>query len=104
MKKSDLKTGMILVNSEGEDYKVQLDMQGTDILTGVTSGRWSSLSSYNENLESGLLPNVMSIYEGQVYCLEGRGRFLWERPEKVEELTVAEISERLGVKIKVIEG
>ena len=110
MKKSDLKTGMVVVLGNGKEYKVLLDTGASgDILTNLIDENWADLADYQEDLTPDpyyITSSIDKIYDCHVYSLKKKGELLWERPkeEKVEELTVAEISERLGVKIKVIEG
>jgi hypothetical protein len=72
MKKSDLKTGMVVELKTGEKYMVILDSVKT--IEGITNGiliandGWIPLSNYNENLENPECTdyNVIAVYNPNV--------------------------------------
>ncbi len=93
MKKSDLKTGMIVVTADGEKSQVLLGTKNGDILSGQT---WCPLNVYNENLEYGKSHRHLEVVRGaridEVYQPEGNMHYqrmevgprnlIWERPRK----------------------
>lgn len=99
MTKADLKNRMVVECRNGEKYIVI----GDKILS--TKGHnW--LLDYNEDLTSELgLPeyDIMKVYD-KVFSLDFNKdmlELLWERKE-VKEVTMSEVEEKFGCKVKII--
>lgn len=114
MKKSDLKTGMVVETENGEKYLVMLepDCEGRELIN--FSGGYMSLSSYNDEL---MLEKSYEEFDiMKVYSVGGSIRWLlrdkelmnfkliWQRKEikEIKEMTVKEIEKELGYKIKIV--
>lgn len=111
--KSDLQTGMVVETKDGTKYIVMrnscISAPDSDFI--VNENGWNPLRYYNDDLleyhtYSDLdiikvykpnYPNVIRTFE------EDALELIWER-EEYKEMTVAEIEEKLGYKIKIIEG
>ena len=118
MKKSDLKTGMIVETNHGKKFLVMLNPDCEERELIDFEGGWLPLNQYNENLESiyNLFGknkwNIDKVYSADIYIhylLENTDemmknlKLLWERGEKPIEMTVAEIEQKLGVKnLKIV--
>jgi len=117
MKKSDLKTGMLIETRDGSLGLVMLNTEtGDAIVSDGSSGYWSPLYCYRKNLtfESSnpykLLheSDIVKVYGfrsnmmGAKISVDGRN-LLWER-EEVCEMTHEEICEALGKEIKIIKN
>lgn len=121
MKKSDLKTGYLVVTRDGHEYVVYLnvltnyqrDKKPEDIIVynQGDSRRWNGLDTYNEDLTYKGKENkndIMEVYmlyhpftlQDMTYCEQMR-KLLWQR-EEPKELTIKEIEEILGYSIKII--
>ena len=121
MKKSDLKTGYLVVTREGHEYVVYLnvltdyqhDKKPADIIVcnQRDSIRWEGLNVYNEDLTYKGTENSNDIMEVHLlyhpfalqemsYCKQMR-KLLWKREEPTE-LTIKQIEEILGYSIKII--
>lgn len=110
MKLNDLKTGMIVTTRAGNSYIVMRDfIDYGDVLAGLScnniiSDTWISLSAYNKDMTHPALPNIdiMSVYASSVYSADTPTKLLWERKE-YKEVTMKEVEEKFGCKIKIIE-
>jgi len=113
MKKSDLKTGMLVEKRNGTKSLVLKDTEKGDIL--ISKDGWCELDDYDENLKFGLQSfshmDIMKVYELDLqYKAATRywdeyDKVLWERKEKEKPtLTDAEkaILESLDKKYKYI--
>ena len=109
MKKSDLKTGMVVESRNGDKYLVMLnpDCEGKDLI--CFSGSYMSLKDYTDTLE---YPNsdygivkVFTIGKSISYILSAKAllefKLIWEREER-KEMTLKEIEKELGYKIKIV--
>lgn len=100
MKKSDLKTGMLVVDTAGAFGIVMKDTEQGDAIVGSwdrnntepsTSAFWNPLDSYDEDLK-GLYGNITKVYGFLNNCdaclpkIKHR-KLLWERKEYKLELT-----------------
>lgn len=100
MKKSDLKTGMLVVDTAGAFGIVMKDTEQGDAIVGSwdrnntepsTSAFWTPLDSYDEDLK-GLYGNITKVYGFLNNCdaclpkIKHR-KLLWERKEYKLELT-----------------
>lgn len=111
MKKSDLKTGMVVETRNGNKYLVLLDNPDAPNMNLINfKGGFLQLAFYDEDMiiqSAGRAYDIMSVYtlQDSIYNLfkERRLRYklLWERDEP-KEMTIAEIEEVLGYKIKIV--
>lgn len=122
MKKSDLRSGMIVVNRKGRKGIVLLNSVNGDILGGglsILNNTWMPLSSLDDNLNYIDYPNQKDSDIIKVYVpLNNKtmGSFdinnshafklLWERKEETIELTIEltidEIAEKFNVPVENI--
>lgn len=105
--KSDLKTGMKVVNRGGDEFIVFLDCvhgynnnRHKDILVSKNLTKWSSLSNYSEFLICNCGLDIMSVYvPTHPYSITGiydEWDLLWEREEKTEkQLKIEELEEKI---------
>lgn len=117
MKKSDLKTGMVVEVRNGEKYLVMLNPDCVDRDLISFSGGFMELSTYDDNLtdSSGdddwdivkvyrIGANICWILSNKDSAMQG-AELIWERTEEPVEMTIAEIEKRLGVKnLKIVKG
>lgn len=130
MKKSDLKTGMIVEVRSGEEYVVFIDVcitqyvlenyidqdKNNSLLIDSANNNWLDLGSYNENMcsDSGKSFDIMKIYipyhpygfMNVSYNKEKR-HLIWERntestEESTKEVTMKELEKYFGYKIKIV--
>ena len=107
---NDLKTGMIVKIRSGEYYIIMRDfIDYGDVLAGLScnniiSDTWISLSAYNKDMTHPTLPNIdiMSVYASYTYSADTPKKLLWERKE-YKEVTMKEIEEKFGCKVKIVE-
>ena len=110
MKLDELKTGMIVETRNGSSHIVMRDfIDDGDVLSGLSfsdkiSNTWTSLSNYNQDMTNSRFPHldIMSVYASSVYSADTPTRLLWERKE-YKEVTMKEIEEKFGCKVKIIE-
>ena len=106
----DLKTGMIVKTREGKYNIVMRDfIDAGDILAGLScdnkiSETWISLSNYNQDMTHSGVPylDIVSVYASYPYSADTPKRPLWERKE-YKEVTMREIEEMFGCKVKIVE-
>ena len=107
---NDLKTGMIVKIRNGEYHIIMRDfIDDGDILAGLSCnnkilGTWTSLSNYNQDMTNSRFPHIdiMSVYDSYPYSADTPKKLLWERKE-YKEVTMKEIEEKLGCKVKIVE-
>ena len=106
----ELKTGMIVETRNGNSYIVMRDfIDDGDVLAGLSdsdniTNTWTSLSAYNKDMEHNLLPeiDIMSVYASYLYNIDKPEKLLWKR-EEYKEITMREIEEMFGCKVKIVE-
>lgn len=111
MKKSDLKTGMIVEIRNGRTMKVLLGTSRGDILTSLNTITWASVDSYRKDLTHQVDSqfDIIRIYQGTCHDLMDEGILLWDaatdrdKPQVVE-VTMSEVCEKFGKQVKIIEG
>lgn len=112
MKKSDLKTGMVVETRNGEKYLVMLNTDYKDMELINFKGGYLSLYSYNSELIFTEQPfrefDIVKAYSvensirwllSNKECMEFK--LIWEREER-KEMTLEEIEKELGYKIKIV--
>lgn len=112
MKKSDLKTGMVVETRNGEKYLVMLNPDCKDRELINFKGGYMPLYNYNNELmlkkfNKGF--DIVKVYSvGSSICWllgdkeQMEFKLLWEREEETKEMTIAEIEKELGYKIKIV--
>ena len=116
MKKSDLRSGMIVEIRDGTNYLVMLNpsCEGWELIS-IDSGDLVSLSSFNEDLTcKGTIReiDIVKVYKLGLFICDiitntsvamKHKKLIWERDEAQTEMTIAEIEAKLGVKnLKII--
>ena len=117
MVKSDLKTGMTVVSENGWVGKVLCGTSFGDIILWYLDGEGASIKKYrtletvNEDLTYGFDKKIVAVYEhSDIHGILGDYRMsfsyndmlcLWRRPEVVKEVTMREVEERFGCKVKI---
>lgn len=112
MKKSDLKTGMIVETRNGEKYLVMLNPDCKDMELINFKGGYMSLHYYNNELifteQSTHGFDIVKVYSvgwtirdllSDKECMEFK--LIWKREER-KEMTIEEIEAELGYKIKIV--
>lgn len=117
MKKSDLKTGMVVETRNNEHYLVMLnpDCEDRDLIH--FKGGFMPLCDYDDDLtirDGDTEWDIVKVYQlCESICLIINNaatamcgsKVLWERPAETVEMTIAEIEEKLGVKnLKIVKG
>ena len=120
MKKSELKTGMVVETSIGNKFLVMLnpDCPGRELID--FNYGYMSLKDYSDDLRytayGGLAPewNIAKVYRiGSCICyiLQDKDAALsnailiWEREVESVEMTVSEIEKKLGItNLKIVKG
>lgn len=116
MKKSNLKTGYIVVLRDGTEMVVALncsydEYDANDIIINCGQRKWFPLDVYTEDLlftAGSKLNDIIKIYKasyplvlGAVSYETNKRKLLWQR-EEPKELTIKQIEEILGYSIKII--
>lgn len=108
----DLKTGMMVMLKNGQFFIVMRDFieDHNDIFAGLSNdvnipNIYTHLSNYNNDMTSKRaswidIMRVYQTYEGQIDIMS---KLLWER-KKYKEVTIKEIEEKFGCKVKIIRG
>ena len=109
--KSDLKSGMLVELRNGRYYTVVMDYETEHHGTGAMFGKGGGfihIDIYNNDLTNNLLGefDIVKVYkpkcDGDVLSDDIHDfNLIWER-EQIKEMTVDEISEALGYKVKVV--
>lgn len=114
MKKSDLKTGMVAERRDGSLAMVMLGHHKDNDCFASQIGGWTGLTNYNTDLitKDGVSDlDIMKVYEIPVYNTSSffngdldflGGALIWEREEKAQEVTMADIEAKFGCKVKII--
>ena len=110
MELDDLKTGMIVETRNGDSYIVMRDFLGAvSILTGISdnkarASKWIKMSIYTQDLNCSGIPSVdiVSVYSSYPCEIDTKIGLLWKR-EEYKEVTMSEIEEKFGCKVKIVE-
>ena len=128
MKKSDLKTGMIVETRNGREYVVFIntcqpsfcsdrycDKNGNiALIINRENNLWTSLYNYNEELyrdNGDKSTDIMKVYVPShpysfmdiTYEKEDR-ELIWEREVPIKEMTMKDLEKHFGCKIKIVES
>ncbi len=109
MKKSDLKTGMIVTTREGKERIVFLRTSHGDVFVNSTEPVWSSLNNYDDDLISSCSQglDIMKIETTNVFdfgSFNATREVLWKRPEPIKEMTMEDLEKHFGCKVKIIKA
>jgi len=120
MKKSDLKTGMMVVTRDGDEYMVMLGVSYAGLTSDscdviVSKDGWIPLCNYSDdlNLKEDGMPefNIVAVYLPlraaslwrKDIAKDRSWKCVWKREEPPVEMTVAEIEKKLGIRnLKII--
>jgi len=112
MKKSDLKTGMKVVTSEGVYIVMKNTSQGSDYLVCISESGYLNLDGYNDDmkritiLEHKPQFDIIEVYESSDFLTSfNTNKFqcdpIWEREKDIPEYTIDELTEKLGFEFKI---
>ena len=117
MVKSDLKTGMTVVSKNGWVGKVLLGTSSGDIILWYQDEenqdirKYRTLDTVNEDLTYGAGKEIVAVYghsdihkilfDYNIPRSIREMKCLWGRPEDVKEVTMREVEERFGCKVKI---
>ena len=124
MKLSDLKTGMIVTTRDGGVWCVFRDFEWTyegakekDAIlcySNTHDKSWTSLSSYSEMKNNGFMGDSFDIVKVEVpYHPYGflnlehekdKRKLLWKEEPEIKEMTMSEVEEKFGCKVKIVGG
>ena len=109
MKKSDLKSGMIIERRNGEKGIVLLNTSNGDIIGGAGGGdnkTWCGLYNYREDLTYGSLEHatVVKVYNAGSNMNFGSFneydlKLIWTRPVEPIELTMEQIADKFNIEV-----
>lgn len=127
MKKSDLKTGMIVETRDGSEYVVFINACQPDfcsdnyrdengniaLIINRENHLWTSLNYFDENLckDNGEYADIIRVYvPSHPYAFmdityeKGDRKLIWEREVPIKEMTMKDLEEHFGCKIKIVES
>jgi hypothetical protein len=114
MKKADLRTGMRVTTRSGRCFLVLLNIKheydkATDVLVGFGERSWYELKNFNDDLSNIYADDTIMKVEvpKHLYAITKVNGYdyeiIWER-DSTKEMTIEEIQQALGYKIKVVEN
>lgn len=115
MRKADLNNGDIVLTRNGDKYIVlknaRTAFDTNDIIVNLKTGGYLKLNNYNDDLKDkdrdkkfDIMKVCSHSYVGdniKEHIIDKEDYWTWER-EEPKEMTVDEISEKLGYKVKVV--
>jgi len=103
MKKSELKTGMIVEFKDGRSGMVLLGTHKGDVLSGDLA--YFPLSDHEENLmdwnDEVVVRSVYNPTYISGFYKQQKDFIIWERPQEIKEYTMEELTEKLGHNFKI---
>ena len=109
MKKSDLKSGMIVEKENGDRGIVLLNTSNGDIIGGAGGGNdktWCGLYNYREDLTYGGVDaaTIMKVYDACSNMNFGSFneydlKLIWTRPVEPIELTMEQIADKFDIEV-----
>lgn len=119
MNKSDLKTGMMVVTRNGDEFMVILSVEYANTGTNeprnvmVSENGWMPLYEYSDDLVLGIMSelDIVAVYSPKMTASlwkkniknECYWECIWKRDEPPVEMTLAEIEKKLGIKnLKIV--
>ena len=124
MQISDLKTGMIVTTRDGREWCVLRDFEctyeGAKVKNAILcysntyDKSWTSLSSYSKMKNNGFMGDSLDIVKVEVpYHPYGflnlehekdKRKLLWQEEPEIKEVTMSEVEEKFGCKVKIVGG
>ena len=108
MKLDDLKTGMIVTLRDGDSCIVMRDfINEGDLFVSMDENKvigWLYFNDYTTDMRySGVAAlDVMQVYRARFYGISLKEALLWERKDDYKEVTMQEIKEKFGCKVKIV--
>lgn len=109
MKLDDLKTGMIVTLRNGTSHIVMRDfIDEGDLFVNMSENKiigWLYLNDYTTDMKYKDVDafDVMRVYRTCFYYdISSKEALLWERKDDYKEVTMQEIEEKFGCKVKII--
>lgn len=121
MTKSDLKTGMIAKTRDGSEHTVFIDTIPimcnycdkieTSFIVNRSKNIWDSLNNYNNDLTHIEFEDldIVEIYIPlhpysfqDVEFQREKRRLIWKREEDIKEVTMKDIENKFGCKVKIV--
>ena len=99
MTKKDLKTGMIVEYRNGEQRRVLLNTEISDILVDDKWQVYMDLDSYNQEL---IFNNKDKIFLDIMYVYGLKHTLIWRRKEPLK-VTMKQIEEKFGQPVVIVE-
>lgn len=107
MKKSELKSGMVVRFREGDMYLV-VEVNGEYVCVGKDG--WNRLKYYKEDLRNDLFESldIVEVYDPQPSYFgsmisSANRKPIWKREPK-KKMTVSQIEKELGYEIEIVRG
>ena len=104
----DLKTGMVVTLRNGASNIVMRDfINEGDLLVNMSENKvigWLYLNDYTTDMKYKDVDafDVMQVYRARFYCISSKEALLWERKDDYKEVTMQEIEEKFGCKVKIV--
>lgn len=108
MKLDDLKTGMIVTLRNGTSYIVMRDfIDEGDLFVSMDENKviaWCSLNDYTTDMKDKSVNafDIMRVYRARFYGISSKEALIWERKDDYKEVTMQEIEEKFGCKVKIV--
>lgn len=108
MKLDDLKTGMVVTLRNGASSIVMRDfINEGDLLVNMSENKvigWLYLNDYTTDMKYKDVDafDVMQVYRARFYGISSKEALLWERKDDYKEVTMQEIEEKFGCKVKIV--
>lgn len=109
MRLDELKTGMIVKTREGKYHIIMKDfIDSGDILAGISCNNilnsYIELSHYEQDMKHKQSPDcdIMSVYSSYPGDINIPRMLLWKREEEYKIVTMKEIEEKFGCKVKIV--
>lgn len=122
MQLSDLKTGMIVTTRDGSEYRVLRNIEcgyeyardplGVMVSVTPTSKAWERLSVYKStechyNHQLDIVKVEATNHPYGFFDLEyerNKRVLLWQEEPEIKEVTMSEVEEKFGCKVKIVGG
>tara|TARA_R110000744_G_scaffold357580_1_gene464427 strand:- start:419 stop:745 length:327 start_codon:yes stop_codon:yes gene_type:complete len=106
MKKSELRTGMIVETIIGSKYYVSLNGMNGDTLLNIKNTRYIPLSNICSKLNAihNIESSIAKVYAPKFNMFSSNISdfdLVWERKEKVKEYTMNELIKKVGHEFKI---
>lgn len=108
MKLDDLKTGMIVTLRNGTSHIVMRDfIDEGDLFVSMDENKvigWLYFNDYTTDMKYKDVDafDVMRVYRTCFYGISSKEALLWGRKDDYKEVTMQEIEEKFGCKVKIV--